>query len=609
MIDLEKNLDRYMKKVKDYILDRINTYYSSSCYKKLKNRIERLDASIDMRFHNQRARNALVNEWKSKIAIPLVREAFLARRAVTLSAFRNDPLVAVEPHGSTPTENAVNLQDVLHQNWRATKFRQGSFRRIVNYCSRYGSGVVVSNFRRREEIIPTTAPTEFGMGRVWMARPSNNVVDTDIHPLNHFQDPLTPFANQARYRGYSERMRLSDLVAEVKANPDVFIKQEVEAAIKQAKKSFESNKNYYDVAQSNVEHDAIGVDRVHYYGEIAIDGNEDSPVPYYAQMIGEFMIRFQMNPHDEFIVPISQYHFDQRLNYWWGNVDTENVIPHENIMQLWMSISADEMIRSLERYIFYDAAAIDIADVNNRHKNGGFIPFDGKGRNARDLFNQYQNTNTNALNGLQYLMQEMKESAQRVRPKSDLSRQGLPGGPRNDTATAAMMLDEQGDILEADLLESFSFGILDNAGIDAILLKQHLPSKFQLRPDPRKQARDVMKQEIMGEVMYKYATSLTDNKQIKAQNLLNTLTFLQNMRGTGDPSWLNVNMPALVKGWLRKIDLGISEEELYPPQQQAPQMPQQPMLPGMAPAGQIAAPMPPAQPQPELQPQQEVAVG
>jgi hypothetical protein len=589
MIDLERDLMKHIKRVKDHILDQVNTYYESDCKRKLATRIERLDDSIDMRFHMNRSRVRAINEWKSKIAMPLVREAYLSRRAVTMAAFRNEPLVSVEPCGDTPTANAEKVQKLLTQNFKATNFKAKTFRRIVNYCSRYGTGVNVSAFKRYESPYMTTVRGNFGTERVWMVNPKNNCVNTDVHPLNYFQDPMCPDAEYARYRGYIERIRLSDLYSEYKAQPDNFVKGEFEKAFEAAKKNFDTNRHYYDTTNSNVSNDAVGVDRVHYYGLISINGNEESPIMYYAQMIGEFLIRFQMNPNDEGLVPLTVFNFDQRLNYWWGNVDTENVLPHENFMQLIMSMAADEGIRNLEKFIFYDAGAIDIADINNRHKTGGFIPYDGKGRPAREVFSQYQNSNTNSLNGLQYLMQEMKESAQRVRPKSDLSRQGLPGGPRNDTATAAMMLDEQGDILESDLLENFQGGIINLAGCNVVLLRQYLPSEFQLRPDPKQSAIMVQKEELLGTYDYKYGSALNRNKQIQAQNLLNWLTFIQNMRGTGDPSWLNVNMPALVKSLFRKIDIGINEDEAYPPmdqmqQQAAPQM-QGPQ--GMAPPPEL----------------------
>ncbi len=594
MIDLERNLQNHEKRVKDYILDRVNTYFSSDCHSKLKTRVKRLNDSIDMRFHQVRSGVRAVNQWKSKIAMPLVRESFLARRAVTKSAFRQEPLVTVEATNDTPTENASNVQDVLTQNWKSTRFKATTLNRVINACSRWGSAVVVYGFQRSQERYRTTTRTPWGYDRLWQVRPRNNCVNTPVHPLNYFQDPMVPNPCNARYRGYIERIPLSQLIRELKAEPDAFIGRNVKMAITEAKKHFERNRHYYDNTNAPKETDAIGVDRVHYYGEVTINGNEDSTSRYYAQLIGDHIIRFEENQNDEGLEPIETFHFDQRLNYWWGNVDTESVLPHENFMQLIMSMAADEGLRNLERFIFYDAGSIDPADLNNRHKSGGFIPYDGKGKPARELFHEYQGSNTNALNGLQYLMAEMKESAQRVRPKSDMMRQGLQGGPRNETATAAMMLDEQGDLLESDLLESFSYGLIELAGGNLIVLRQHLPAAFQVRPEARYSPRVVEKMGILGTYDYKYDSALTKNKQIQAQNLLNWLTFLQNMRGTGDPSWLNVNMPAIVRSLFRKIDIGISDDEAYPPMQQAVQNPR---VPGMADNSPSASPPPATTPE------------
>ena len=596
MIDLEKKIDSYLSKVKTYIADRIDTYENSECKKKLAMRIHRLDDSIDMRFSTKGSNVHAVNQWKTKFAIPLVREAFIARRAVTLASFRGDPLVTVEPTKNTPVQNADNIQRLLAENWKATKFRQKAFLQITNMCARWGTGLMIPKFVSSERVYRKTQMGTFGWERPWMYEPQNNVLNSTLHPLNYFQDPHESDPESSSYRGYFQRRRLSEYIAEVAQNSDRYIKKELKAMIKEAKESAIKNERYMD-DKAIKDYDGVGVDVTYWYGKVNIKGNETSEICYYAEMVGDHLVRFEENPYDENIVPIISWNYDKRLNYWWGNIDSETVIPHENFMHLLMQISADDALKKMERFVFYNEGMVDVADINNRHKLGGWVPFNASnGQTARDIFFDYQGQNTNIMNGVQYLMQEAKESAQRVRPKADLSRQGLPGGPRNDTATAAIMLDEQGDMQENDLLTSFSYGLLDTAGINAILMMQFMPGIFELRPDPRKPVMEMNKMEIMGTYGYNYSSSLTKNKQVQANNLLNTLTFLQNMRGTGDPSWLNIDMPKIVRGWLKRVDLGQDVDDIYPTQTQMQQSQQmaQPMT-GQSPFGQMP-PMEQAQP-------------
>lgn len=607
-IDLEKRLRNHMKKVSDYITENVGIYFSSQCRIKLANRIKRLDDSIDMRWHTHHSNIRAVNAWKTKIAMPLVREKFLFRRAATFANFK-DPVIAVSPVDDTPTSNAINVQDSLTNNFRRTKFRQKCFRRVVNTAARYGSSVVYSAFQQRQTKFTRTVMGPFGPQKAIVVRPRMNVVNRDIHPLNYFQDPTTPDPDDAGYKGYIERIRLSQLVAEVKQQPDAFLEDQVKAVVAQAKKNVMDSRHYYDNTNASPRAHNIGVDRIHWYGTINIDGNEDDDTVYYVQMIGDKIIRLERNPNDQDMVPLSQFHYEKRLNFWWGNVDVENVLPHENFMQLIMSVASDEAIRKLERMILYPEGVIDPADLNNRHKLGGFVPYRQDGvRSTRELFTEFQGSNSNAINGLQALMQEMKESAQRVSTKGDLFRQGVQGGIPNETATGAMILDEQGDILEADLLENFAYGLTDLARVNTILMQMYMPDQFQVQSSTG--TRTVSLEGILGMYEYKYDTSLTKNKQIQAQNLLNWITFIQNMRGTGDPTWLNVDMQKIVRQLFRKIDLGVNVDEVYP---DMPEGVQNPMIPGMG--NNTATQLPPvspsqAAPSPDMgQPtQQEVAV-
>ena len=93
----------------------IDHYFKHPCFKTLKNKKGKLDDSIDMRFNStNNVNNRVQNAWRSNIAIPMVREAFLTRRAVLSTAFSQPDLITLQADGVTPFENAINMQDVVH---------------------------------------------------------------------------------------------------------------------------------------------------------------------------------------------------------------------------------------------------------------------------------------------------------------------------------------------------------------------------------------------------------------------------------------------------------------------------------------------------------------
>ena len=82
-LDLVKNFRKHEQAIRRYMTDREASYFDSQCFKSLKQRYDKLNDSLDMRFNLSRNRNTARNQWQSKIAIPLVRESFLQRRATT----------------------------------------------------------------------------------------------------------------------------------------------------------------------------------------------------------------------------------------------------------------------------------------------------------------------------------------------------------------------------------------------------------------------------------------------------------------------------------------------------------------------------------------------
>jgi len=138
MIDLVKRFSSKEKAIFSYITARKDTYFKSECYKTLHKRYIRLRDSNDMRV----AGNSNKNTFRSKLAFPVVKERALIRQAIFDQNFRGDPLITVLPNGSTPPENAANMQDVLGQNLKTTRFREKCFATVKDFASKYGAAVV-----------------------------------------------------------------------------------------------------------------------------------------------------------------------------------------------------------------------------------------------------------------------------------------------------------------------------------------------------------------------------------------------------------------------------------------------------------------------------------
>jgi len=595
MIDLAKKFDKHSAKIRDYILDRISTYRGSNPFKRLKSHIQRLDDSIDMRFHTVRTGSRALNEWQSKVCMPLVREKYLTLKALTLASFRNPPLLTITPDGDTTFEQAALAQDVLMQNFRRTEFRQKALRKIVLYASRCGAAVVIQHFKATERSFKKTVNGTFGIAQEPITERRFNCWNKVIHPLNYFTNHDIPDQDEADFHAWMERVSLAEIIADFKANPDGYIKDNLKKVIEESKKGTQTDDKYFSKGMVP-DWQRVGIDELNWYGRINIIGNEEDDTVYRVKMIGEQVIKIEENPNDEGIIPISRFTYDPRLEYWWGNTPIANSLPHENYLNLMMNIRADSAIRSLENYVFVNSTlGLDIADINNRKKPGGFVQYDGKGVvDARTAFFQAQFPDLSP-NSIEPTIREIKEADQRVSLGVDMLRPAAQGGPQNKTLGAAVMQDEQGNIMKSDVLEQFSYGLIRTGRNNLTLMQQHLPNIFMLQ-GPRGTGREVMKADILGSYDYGVDSSLTKNKIVAATNLLNFMTFVQNMKGTGDPSWQNIQWRPVIKKWLGSIDLDLDTEEINPEPQ--------PMMPGMQPGMglQPQSGMPPALPQPVMEP-------
>lgn len=577
-----------LREIYEYIIARKDSYFNSQCYTSLLRRRDKLQSSIDMQFHSGRlgrlnSQNGgrlgleVKNQWQSKVSFPLVRERYMLRRAILRHNFRAQPLFNLEPIGGTTPENAQNMQDVLNLNFKHTKFRQRAFSYVTDSVAKFGNGITYSLFQENNDIVwKTTVDELFGRQRVQVPRNRKNVYNYDIDIRNYWTNENISHTEDSAYQGHIERVTISDLMSEFNANPEAYINDNIKRVIKEAKESSLRDPKYNDASSKDWE--SRIVDKTVYWGRLNIRGNEDDRTIYYVEIVGEDVIRLQENPNDEGMVPYTIFAIEPRLDYWWSNVDSELVVPHENYMNMSLNMTADNVLRNMERYIFYDAGDIDIADLNERHKNGGWVPLHLKGKTLQQAVYEFQGRDTN-VGALDWMNREVKESAQKLSTNPDFLRSGNKGGVANNTATAAQILSNIGDVRESDPLEQFSFGLVNMAERNAILLQQHLGDKFNIRPEPRQAVRELTISDILGRFQYNAESSLSKNYASEAFRLQNSITALLNFINSGHPAFQGIDLTKPVKHWIKQLNLPGDVDDIVKEQQQ--------MMPGQVPSVQV----------------------
>lgn len=609
--DIAKRLykDRDLqKKVVDYMDQHIEGYRADNCYRSLRGRYMRLRDSYDLRVRSRSDVRA-VNSWRSKIVYPLVREAMLIRRAVLLASYRNSPLITVRAGSDTTELAAKYATDTLQSNLRNQKFRQDAFHKSINMAAKYGTAVICSTPNYSERSVMKTVEDivngySMGYTRTLVPQQRFGITAKSIHPLNYWQNPHMADADRSDFRGYTDREQLSELKSRADGDGR-YIQANVKKVIDGLKKNDKTGNRYFEQENTNQDLSSNAVDIDYWYGKLSLNGNEDDPSEYLVEKAGEYILRVEENPNDEDIVPIDTLCIDKRDDFWWGNTDAESVVPYEQYLTMWMQMTADSGLRAMQSWVFYNkTAGIDPADINERAKNGGFIPVNQKpGSNIsfRDSFYQvsFQDPSIGPMNNV---AARVMEAADRILPRKDFTRSQMQGGPQNATATAAVIADQEGNIQDAYYLNDFAIGLNSFGRTQLVMLQQHLPSRFKVRPDPKSPAIELQKRDIIGFFDYYTESALSVNKQVQLTNLLNTMTAIQNFKGAGvDPTWANVNMGALAREWFKKLDVGVDIDEVMPasPEGMPPQIQGQGSVP---PSGPTVPAQAPPQPSPQLPP-------
>jgi len=164
MIDLEMKFSSRENDIKNFIDDRINTYFRSKCFTFLKRRQQRLIDASNLR--SQVMAGQATNEWKSKLTFPLVKERANLRAAVTKQNFRAEPLFTLDAMGDTSEDQASTAQDVLNLNIKNTRFRRDSFPRLIKMTADTGAGVTLSDFVEITKEVMRTVNTNVGPQRM-----------------------------------------------------------------------------------------------------------------------------------------------------------------------------------------------------------------------------------------------------------------------------------------------------------------------------------------------------------------------------------------------------------------------------------------------------------
>jgi hypothetical protein len=587
MIDLAGEIKKGNKKlekaVATYLMERRDTYEKSNCKIKLKKRYEKLFATTNMNFGSN-SRNTSSNQFTSKLAFPLVMEMYRMWRAMIKRNFRGEPLITLAPIDNTPLPNAINAQSILTLNLKSTGFRESrsGWDAIVDDVARYGTAVSCSRYEPTTKTIRKTIDTEFGVQQQEIPISKKNVVNRRIHILNYSQNPDCYDPELSDWKAIVESIPLSTQISNYNSNPSLYVQDNIQSIIKDSKAEMYKDQYKFVEDKSFNDYGKAGLDRVAFFAKIHINGNEDDDNKYYVEMIGDKIIRIERNWIDEDEDYFTVYTMRNRFEYWWGNAPCEDVIPHENWMQLVMNLQADNVIKAMEKYIFYYRDALDPSDIDARHTSGGFIPVNRK--DSLQLQNMIYDMSPKGtdLQSLDFMTREIKESAQKQSPKPDFLRSGNKGGLANNTATAAGMLGEMSDLMESDCMEVLAGNVARMGKLNILQLQNVLGNQINIRPNPKLPPEMLYKRDILGDFWYSVMSSLHKNTIQEAIRLQNAATQMINFKNTGNPEFQNLNIGAVVRKWVNQLDIG-DVDEIMPEQQM-----QQPMMQGMP---QQGAPM------------------
>ncbi len=560
------------KQISQYLRDRKDFYIKSKCRQNLLSQIKRLESSWDMEVPG-----ASGNTYMSQMNYSLVKQVQLNKRALFSGNFRSDPIYTLRSIGTTPDENAINMQELLESNNQQTKFRPKFLTPAISKLTRWGTAVAFTEFSEVTEQGWQTVPDPVEISkRVYgVIKERSNAVSYGIDVRNYGQNPDIVSCDDSDFRYHMERWSLSTLESKYATNPQLYIKQNIEKVIKQVKKEqFSKDPDYIDSSgrESARDYGMIKInDITRGQAQIFLSGNSDDSTYYYYEMIGDTIIRFQENPYDMNMNQYTVMACEQRYEYFWGNTPAQYSIQSENTLNLLLGMSTENAIESMKRYRFYNSRALDPRDLQNLSFNAD-IPVDVSiDTNLSNILYQHQPQDT-AGREIQQAFARTLEVNQLTQSTPDLNRSPARGGPSNKTATAAKIIDDIGANEDADLLEGFSHS-LSNVGEKMINVLGQFVGNFGpiiIRPGKVDSIRELHKAQFMGEFAVTVDTSLKRSYAGEIQNIQNMTTWLLNLVQSGLP--LQPNYEPMVRQVL-KMGKMLNIDKILPEQEALQEMP------------------------------------
>lgn len=582
MLDIIKNFASLEKKIADYVLLRIDNSMKSNCMRLLKSRIERLNNSWDMQVSNTRRvgqRKMSQQQYLANISYPLVKQQILTRRAIFTNNFRYDPLFSLRPSGNTPSENAINMQDLLQSNNDQIKFRSIVLQPSIQHVCQWGTSVVYTEYVENSEMAwRTIADPVLGSKRVYgPVKNTKNAVCHIVNPLNYFQNVNIVSSDGSDFRGHIDRCKMSQLISEYQSNPDLFIKENIEKVFKEIAKSNNLSNYYYDPQkrQGRYDFDKIAINDI-YKGQfqIHLDGNEDDPTYYTVWIVGDKIIRFQDNPYDMNMNQYTVLTCEPRYEYWWGNTPAEYSIQNENSLNLLLGLSLENALEASRQYIFFNKNAIE-PNLLAHAPSHARIPVDvNKDVALNNILFTYQPID-NSIQNVGQAYARILENDQRLASRPDISRPTSLGGPSNRTATAVNEMTNKGDQMDADILSNYSDCLVKVGEKQVIILQQFLGNygPIAIKPSNIEMQRIVDKSGITGNYQFVMETALQRSYQGEMMRYQNIVTWLLNLQSSGLP--IQPNYVPLVKQIL-KMGQFLKIDEVLPDNQAAMQAGYQP---------------------------------
>lgn len=583
-IDLVKEFAKYEKTIVKYVHTRIDYYDKSKCKEQLKRRVARLNSSWDMVVSGK---NSGTNQQlKGQMSYGLVKQQQLARRSLFSGNFRGDPLFTPRAIGNTPLQNALNMKDILQSNVEQTHFRPLVLMPCNSGVAKIGSAVVFTEYCNNRQLgWRTVADPLTTSKRVYgVIKNTHNAVTYPINVLNYGQNPDVVDCEQSDYNYHIERWRLSELVNRIKSNSNLYIKENIEKIIGDAKKSNNLSEYYHDSTGKQTAHDygAVTVnDVIRGQFQINIDGNEDDNTVYYLEMIGDTIIRFQDNPYDMNMKCYTTICCERRDEYWWGNTPAEYSIGNENLLNLLLGLSTDNVIESMKKYIFFQKDAIS-PQAWMQSGSQMKIPVDvDKMTNMQNIFYTYQVPDTSS--GLiKDVYSRTLANDQLFSASPNFNRPQDQGGPVNTTATAVNAEENKNNMLDSDILERLSFDWARVGEKQMIILSQFLGNfgPILVKPSQAEALRYIQKENLVGNYSTYMDTALQQTQQGELIRYQNMASWLLNLVNGG--ARISPNIAPIVEQVIKMGKFIVKEDILQrEDMEQVPTMP----VPGMEMAG------------------------